>query len=233
MMEPPAALAWLGIALCVIQSACFSGLNLSLFGISALNLEAQAAAGDADARRLLALRRDPNFLLTTVLWGNVGTNVLLTLLADSVLAGVLGFVASTFVITFGGEIVPQAYFSRHALRMASSQLLRASEWISCSERKPSLLDESASPVGGVKAIAPNRFSCVSSTSPCAAMWTMREPATYFRTLDSVASSATIRRTRPILSSAFSTRRHSSAVLGSGKSFPPKSLNCRLRTSPAS
>ena len=119
MMEPPAALTWLGIALCVIQSACFSGLNLSLFGISALNLEAQAAAGDADARRLLALRRDPNFLLTTVLWGNVGTNVLLTLLANSVLAGALGFVASTFVITFGGEIVPQAYFSRHALRMAT------------------------------------------------------------------------------------------------------------------
>jgi CBS domain containing-hemolysin-like protein len=119
MMEPPTALIWLGIALCVIQSGCFSGLNLSLFGISALNLEAQAAAGDADARRLLALRQDPNFLLSTVLWGNVGTNVLLTLLADSVLAGALGFVASTFVITFGGEIVPQAYFSRHALRMAT------------------------------------------------------------------------------------------------------------------
>jgi hypothetical protein len=118
-MDTIAAVTWLGIALCVLQSGSFSGLNLSLFGISALHLEAQAAAGDEDALRLLELRRDSNFLLTTVLWGNVGTNVLLTLLTDSVLAGALGFFVSTFVITFGGEIIPQAYFSRHARRMAT------------------------------------------------------------------------------------------------------------------
>ncbi len=117
-MQDLTALTWLGIALCVLQSGSFSGLNLSLFGVSALQLEAQAAAGNEDAKRLLELRRDSNFLLTTVLWGNVGTNVLLTLLSDSVLAGAAGFVFSTFVITLGGEIVPQAYFSRNALRMA-------------------------------------------------------------------------------------------------------------------
>ena len=84
-----------------------------------MSLKAQAAAGDRAAARLLELRKDSNFLLTTILWGNVGTNVLLTLLSDSVLAGVTGFVFSTFVITFGGEILPQAYFSRHALKMVS------------------------------------------------------------------------------------------------------------------
>jgi CBS domain containing-hemolysin-like protein len=118
-MEPLTALTWGGILLCVLQSGCFSGLNLALFGISALHLEAQAAAGDEHAGRLLELRRDSNFLLATVLWGNVGTNVLLTLLTDSVLAGALGFFFSTFVITFFGEIFPQAYFSRNALRMAT------------------------------------------------------------------------------------------------------------------
>ena len=118
-MDPIIGLTWLGIALCVLQSGSFSGLNLALFGISGLRLEAQAAAGDADAQLLLSLRRDSNFLLSTILWGNVGTNVLLTLLTDSVLAGAIGFVFSTFVITFGGEIVPQAYFSRNALRMAT------------------------------------------------------------------------------------------------------------------
>jgi len=96
------ALVWLGIALCVLQSGSFSGLNLSLFGLSALSLQALAATGNQDAARLLELRRDSNFLLSTVLWGNVGTNVLLTLLSDSVLAGKLGFLFSTFVITFGG-----------------------------------------------------------------------------------------------------------------------------------
>jgi metal transporter CNNM len=118
-MEVSVGLTWLGIAICISQSATFSGLNLALFGISGLRLQAQAAAGDGDAARLLELRSDSNFLLTTVLWGNVGTNVLLTLLSDSVLAGALGFVFSTFVITFGGEIIPQAYFSRNALRMST------------------------------------------------------------------------------------------------------------------
>jgi metal transporter CNNM len=118
-MESIEALTWFGIALCVMQSGGFSGLNLSLFGLSALQLESRAAAGNVDAARLLELRRDSNFLLSTVLWGNVATNVLLTLLTESVLAGGLGFVFSTFVITFGGEIIPQAYISRNALRMAT------------------------------------------------------------------------------------------------------------------
>jgi len=74
-MESTIALTWLGIAFCVAQSGAFSGRNLALFGISALRLESEGAAGNDDATRLLELRRDSNFLLTTVLWGNVGTNV--------------------------------------------------------------------------------------------------------------------------------------------------------------
>ncbi len=113
------SLTWLGIAALVVQSGTFSGLNLALFGVSALRLTVLAKMGDEQAQKVKALRQDSNFVLTTILWGNVGTNVLLTLLPDSVLAGVAGFVFSTFVITFGGEIIPQAYFSRNALRMAS------------------------------------------------------------------------------------------------------------------
>lgn len=81
-------IVWLGIALCASQSALFSGLNLAVFGISRLRLETEAATGGVEARKLLALRQDSNFLLTTVLWGNVGTNVLLALLSNSVMAGV-------------------------------------------------------------------------------------------------------------------------------------------------
>lgn len=51
--------------------------------------------------------------------GNVAINVLLTLLTESVMAGALAFVASTFLITLFGEICPQAYFSRNSLKMAS------------------------------------------------------------------------------------------------------------------
>jgi len=46
-------------------------------------------------------------------------NVLLTLLSNSVLAGIGAFAFSTIVVTLFGEIIPQAYFSRNALRMAA------------------------------------------------------------------------------------------------------------------
>jgi len=110
---------WIGIALCISQSAIFSGLNLAIFSISKLRLEVEAAGGNRDASGLLALRKDSNLTLATVLWGNVTINVLLTLLSDSVLAGVGAFAFSTIVITLFGEIIPQAYFSRNALRMAA------------------------------------------------------------------------------------------------------------------
>jgi len=112
------ALTWFGIALCLSQSALFSGLNLAVFGVGRLRLEVDAAGGDVAAARVLALRRDPNFILATILWGNVCSNVLLTLLADSVLTGVAAFFFSTVIITFLGEIFPQAYFSRRAVRIA-------------------------------------------------------------------------------------------------------------------
>jgi len=105
-------------ALCITQSAIFSGLNLAIFSISKLRLEVEAAGGNRDASALLALRKDSNLTLATVLWGNVTINVLLTLLSDSVLAGIGAFAFSTIIITLFGEIIPQASFSRNALRMA-------------------------------------------------------------------------------------------------------------------
>lgn len=108
---------WVGIALCLSQSAVFSGLNLAYFSVSKLRLEVEVAQGNKKAKTVQRLRENSNFLLTTILWGNVGINVLLTLLSNSVLAGVGAFLFSTVVITLIGEIIPQAYFSRHALNM--------------------------------------------------------------------------------------------------------------------
>jgi len=109
----------LAMVACLVQSGMFSGLNLAMFSVSRLRLEVEADAGDPDAKRVLALRKDSNFLLTTILWANVAVNTLLAQLADSVLAGAAGFAAATFAITFFGEIVPQAWFSRNALRMGA------------------------------------------------------------------------------------------------------------------
>jgi CBS domain containing-hemolysin-like protein len=110
-------ITWIGIALCVAQSALFSGLNLAVFSMSRLRLEVESAGGNPNAIKLLEFRKDSNLTLATILWGNVATNVLLTLLSESLLTGVAAFLLSTFLITFVGEIVPQAYFSRNALRV--------------------------------------------------------------------------------------------------------------------
>ena len=132
---------WAGILFCISQSAMFSGLNLALLGISRLRLEVEATAGNPAAIKILALRKDVNFLLTTILWGNVGINVLLTLLSNSVMAGVTAFFFSTFLITFAGEIAPQAYFSRHAMRMGSllAPVLRFYQMLLYPVAKPSAL----------------------------------------------------------------------------------------------
>lgn len=111
-------LVWVGIVFCISQSAMFSGLNLAFFSISTLRLNVEKRKGNLAAIKVLRLRNDTNFLLTTILWGNVSINVLLTLLSNQVLAGIGAFLFSTVFITMLGEIVPQAYFSRHALRLA-------------------------------------------------------------------------------------------------------------------
>jgi Cyclin M transmembrane N-terminal domain len=112
-------LVWIVIVLCIIQTGIFSGLNLALFSVSRLRLEVETAGGNTDAAKLYALRKDSNFALSTIIWGNVATNVLLTLLSESVLAGLGAFFFSTVVITLLGEIFPQAYFVRNALRIAA------------------------------------------------------------------------------------------------------------------
>ena len=107
------------MGICIVHSAIFSGLNLALFGLTRLRLEIEAESGNHHAIKILNLRQDSHFLLTTILWGNVAFNTLLAILSNSILTGAVAFVFSTFFITFFGEIIPQAYFSKHALRMGS------------------------------------------------------------------------------------------------------------------
>ncbi|MFT5505677.1 MAG: metal transporter CNNM [Gammaproteobacteria bacterium] len=133
------SLTWLGIFLCATQSALFSGLNLAFFSLNRLELEVAAHEHNRAAIKVLSMRQDANFLLTTILWGNVSINVLLALLSNSVLTGLYSFLFSTVFITLFGEILPQAYFSRHALKMASlfSPVLRFYQFLLYPVAKPS------------------------------------------------------------------------------------------------
>jgi metal transporter CNNM len=135
-MEP--ILIWMGIFFCLSQSAILSGLDLACFSVSRVQLEMESSENNQDAIKVLALRRDSNFLLTTVLWGNMGSNTLLALLSGSVLGGIAAFVFSTVFLTIFAEILPQAYFSRHALRVAAllSPILRFYQFILYPVAKP-------------------------------------------------------------------------------------------------
>ena len=135
------AVIWIGIGLCLVHSAMFSGLNLAVFGVSRLVLETEKATGNRRAARVFALRQDAHFLLTTILWGNVAANVLLAILSDSILTGLGAFLFSTFVITLVGEIFPQAYFSRNALKVASAMapILRFYQFVLYPVARPTAL----------------------------------------------------------------------------------------------
>ncbi|NIP38583.1 MAG: DUF21 domain-containing protein [Candidatus Dadabacteria bacterium] len=132
---------WIGILACIMQAGILSGLNLACFSISKLRLEIESSKSNKKAIKVLKLREDSNFLLSTILWANVAVNVLLTLLSKSILAGVTAFIFSTLLITFFGEIIPQAYFSRHALKIASalSPMLRLYQILLYPVAKPTAL----------------------------------------------------------------------------------------------
>lgn len=144
-------MTWIGILLCLSQSATLSGLNLAYFSVSKLHLELEAGKNNVHARRVLALRENANFLLVTILWANVGVNVLLALLSDSVLTGVGAFLFSTVLITICGEVMPQAYFSRNALRMGAllAPVLRIYQFVLYPVAKPTalILDKWLGPEG--------------------------------------------------------------------------------------
>jgi hypothetical protein len=133
------AIIWIGIFICITQSAMFSGLNLAFFSLNRMELEVAAGGKNKAAQQVLSMRQDANFLLTTILWGNVSINVLLALLSNSALTGISAFLFSTVFITLFGEIMPQAYFSRHALRMASLLLpvLKFYQWVLYPVARPS------------------------------------------------------------------------------------------------
>ena len=109
-------LKWIGVIISLIHCGLFSGLNLGFFGASRLRLGVLADLKDPDAMRILSLREDSHFLLAALLWGNVSCIVLLTLFTESVMVGLAAFIFSTFVVTFFGEIIPQAYLARHTLK---------------------------------------------------------------------------------------------------------------------
>ena len=108
------------IIILLFLSGLFSGLNLGLMSLDPTTLKIVMESGSKRqrvyAKIIFFVRKRGNYLLCTLLLGNVLVNSTLTVLLDSVLpGGIYAIVASTLTIVIFGEIIPQAICSRHGL----------------------------------------------------------------------------------------------------------------------
>lgn len=108
------------IVILMVLSGMFSGLNLGLMSLDPTTLKIVMESGSGRQRTyakiIYRVRRYGNYLLCTLLLGNVIVNSTLTILLDNVLpGGIYAVIASTLSIVIFGEIIPQAICSRHGL----------------------------------------------------------------------------------------------------------------------
>ncbi|XP_053372395.1 metal transporter CNNM4 isoform X2 [Clarias gariepinus] len=122
---------WLQISLVsclLVLSGMFSGLNLGLMALDPMELQiVQSCGTDKEkryARKISPIRSKGNYLLCSLLLGNVLVNTTLTILLDGLIGSGIGAVAvSTVGIVIFGEIVPQALCSRHGLAVGANTIL--------------------------------------------------------------------------------------------------------------
>ncbi|XP_058230838.1 metal transporter CNNM4 isoform X2 [Hemibagrus wyckioides] len=112
----------------LVLSGMFSGLNLGLMALDPMELRiVQSCGTDKEkkyARKIEPIRRKGNYLLCSLLLGNVLVNTTLTILLDDLIgSGIGAVVASTIGIVIFGEIVPQAMCSRHGLAVGANTIL--------------------------------------------------------------------------------------------------------------
>ncbi|XP_070820478.1 metal transporter CNNM4 [Chaetodon trifascialis] len=116
------------ISFLLVLSGMFSGLNLGLMALDPMELRIVQSCGTEKekkyARKIEPIRRKGNYLLCSLLLGNVLVNTTLTILLDDLTKSGFGaVVASTVGIVIFGEIVPQALCSRHGLAVGANTIL--------------------------------------------------------------------------------------------------------------
>lgn len=106
--------------LLVIISAVCSGLNVGLLALDIGTLRRKAQLGDPRAVKVLPLRQNVHLTLASILLTNVAVATSLPLVLNTSLSGISAGIISTFALVIFGEILPQAYFARHALKLYSA-----------------------------------------------------------------------------------------------------------------
>lgn len=107
------------VAALLLFSALFSGLTLGILSLDIDMLRRKIKLGNNDAEKVYPLRKQGNLLLCTLILGNVTVNTMLAVFLGSVTTGIAATVIATVLIVIFGEIVPQAVFARHGLRLGA------------------------------------------------------------------------------------------------------------------
>ncbi|KAJ2938677.1 hypothetical protein O0L34_g12004 [Tuta absoluta] len=115
------------ISVCLMFSALFSGLNLGLMSLDRTELKIIANTGTEQerkyARAIMPVRDHGNYLLCSILLGNVAVNSTFTILLDDLTSGLFAVIFSTLAIVMLGEITPQAICSRHGLMVGAKSIM--------------------------------------------------------------------------------------------------------------
>lgn len=104
---------------CIFFSGFFSGLTLGLMSLDMIDLRVLCESGTETekwcAKKIIPLRKHGNWLLCTLLIGNTAVNSALSIVTAELFGGLTGLFASTGVILYIGEIIPQAVCHRFGL----------------------------------------------------------------------------------------------------------------------
>lgn len=107
------------VAILVTLSAVFSGLNIAFMSLPLADLTRKAKFGDQMAKRVLPLRKNSHLTLSAILFGNVAAVASSSILLGGYFNGFIAGLISTLLNVIFGEVLPQAWFSRYALKFCS------------------------------------------------------------------------------------------------------------------
>ncbi|XP_066905221.1 unextended protein isoform X3 [Halyomorpha halys] len=123
----PVWFAVIVMTVCLFFSSLFSGLNLGLMSLDRTDLKIICNTGTAKERQyaktILPVRAHGNYLLCSILLGNVMVNSTFTIIMDDLTSGLIAVVGSTLAIVIMGEITPQAICSRHGLAIGANTIM--------------------------------------------------------------------------------------------------------------